>query len=774
MIYTPYIFTAYTGTASLTSSLPIKSANTPPDARMRRHEAPSKSSTSIVAAVTAPRNVPRRASTTSSRAESGKDAFYNGGILASLSLDDENDGATTENTAVLGEWSTKMTSKINQNHIASKNDSTCVGSSIDSNIQKRFHNTIRKRSIDTTSIALNYAKENRIAYRKATTCIDSSDDSTNSDNDSVDVDDDSGSISRQHKKDEDDLVDTDDEAKDNSHDSENTEVESEHSEVDDDDEEEAEVGDSEDEYESDYDPNNDSEAIGSIDENNTTAEDDDDNVSFFDPDADEICPAVLQQRLIQSTPATKTTVHATKPSISKRTTSTSTSACNKVATAPVSVDIMSNTVSNSDSMAAGVTSRAQNASIVTKHSKAKSKVNQQITKSDAPIHVQVVDMNAMSTEATAVLLTAEDDTDDDFDDDDEVMAEIVTNNADDTTNNSNDFVFNQASTSPQASCEDQDCDVPITPRHMNAMDIDEVSTDVSPQGERHHAADEISSRTSTESPPLSVSVTPKRNLDYMHSDTVELLSAFQNSVSLEKDIDIPFIDKNDSGADMKQLRSVHDSPNDEATNVADETSCRTVQLLAADQHHPTENRETAINEKVTGNFRRDGSIRRGQWKLGAKIGIGAFGVVHVGMNTKTGTLMAVKSLKMEPSTMKDAEQEIQLLKTLHHENIVRYLGAERNSKYLHIFQEWVPAGSVTIMLSKFGPFPLTVVRNYFCQILHGLHYLHTNHIMHRDLKGSNILVNDDGIVKLADFGASKRFVQLKQDMMMSLTMRGSK
>lgn len=188
---------------------------------------------------------------------------------------------------------------------------------------------------------------------------------------------------------------------------------------------------------------------------------------------------------------------------------------------------------------------------------------------------------------------------------------------------------------------------------------------------------------------------------------------------------------------------------------------------------------TAVCNKVHADsrpqkFRREGSVKRGKWKLGSKIGSGAFGVVHVGMNTHTGTLMAVKSLKMEHSIMKDAQREIQLLRMLHHENIVRYYGAEMDSKYLRIFQEWVPAGCLTAMLSKFGPFPLTVLRNYLAQILEGLTYLHANNIMHRDIKGSNILVSDEGIVKLADFGASKRFTQLKGDMMMSLTMRGSK
>jgi hypothetical protein len=173
-------------------------------------------------------------------------------------------------------------------------------------------------------------------------------------------------------------------------------------------------------------------------------------------------------------------------------------------------------------------------------------------------------------------------------------------------------------------------------------------------------------------------------------------------------------------------------------------------------------------------YGREGSVKRGQWKLGTKIGSGAFGVVHVGMNTFTGTLMAVKSVKMCPDAMRDAKREIQLLKSLRHKNVVQYYGAEMDSKYLHIFQEWVPAGSISALLSKFGPFPLVVCCNYLAQISEGLAYLHENHVMHRDIKGSNILVDGEGNVKLADFGASKRIAELHSHMMLSLTMRGSK
>jgi serine/threonine protein kinase len=171
--------------------------------------------------------------------------------------------------------------------------------------------------------------------------------------------------------------------------------------------------------------------------------------------------------------------------------------------------------------------------------------------------------------------------------------------------------------------------------------------------------------------------------------------------------------------------------------------------------------------------RHEGIVKRGKWNLGAKIGVGSFGVVHVGMNTETGTLMAVKTFKMEGAVMKDIRREIELMRSLHHVNIVRYYGAQADKSHLHIFQEWVPAGSVATLLSKFGPFAMTVTRRYLSQILSGLAYLHENNIMHRDIKGSNILVSDEGIVKLADFGASKKLANLQEDLLMSLTVRGT-
>eukprot|EP00536_Pseudo-nitzschia_multiseries_P009057 jgi/Psemu1/199816/e_gw1.245.61.1 len=183
--------------------------------------------------------------------------------------------------------------------------------------------------------------------------------------------------------------------------------------------------------------------------------------------------------------------------------------------------------------------------------------------------------------------------------------------------------------------------------------------------------------------------------------------------------------------------------------------------------------KTSNKNKSKKHYRQEGAIKRGKWALGAKIGVGSFGEVHIGMNTQTGVLMAVKKFRMEGAIMKDIRTEVELMRSLKHVNIVRYLGAQMDNEFLHIFQEWVPGGSVASLLHKFGSFSIEVIQSYISQTLSGLRYLHENNIMHRDIKGSNILVNDEGVVKVADFGASKKLKNLSDDMMMSLTVRGT-
>lgn len=104
------------------------------------------------------------------------------------------------------------------------------------------------------------------------------------------------------------------------------------------------------------------------------------------------------------------------------------------------------------------------------------------------------------------------------------------------------------------------------------------------------------------------------------------------------------------------------------------------------------------------------------------------------------------------------QQEIQLLKSLRHPNIVRYIDHVVNTKtnQLYIAMEYIENGSLAQMVKKYGKFPESLARTYVAKIVDGLVYLHEQGVIHRDVKGANILIDKDGVVKLADFGVATK------------------
>nr|XP_020024005.1 mitogen-activated protein kinase kinase kinase 19 isoform X4 [Castor canadensis] len=100
--------------------------------------------------------------------------------------------------------------------------------------------------------------------------------------------------------------------------------------------------------------------------------------------------------------------------------------------------------------------------------------------------------------------------------------------------------------------------------------------------------------------------------------------------------------------------------------------------------------------------------------------------------------------------------KVDLLKALKHVNIVAYLGTCLEENTVSIFMEFVPGGSISSIINRFGPLPEMVFCKYTKQILQGVAYLHENCVVHRDIKGNNVMLMPTGIIKLIDFGCAKR------------------
>ncbi|KAL2160610.1 hypothetical protein VTH06DRAFT_1298 [Thermothelomyces fergusii] len=191
------------------------------------------------------------------------------------------------------------------------------------------------------------------------------------------------------------------------------------------------------------------------------------------------------------------------------------------------------------------------------------------------------------------------------------------------------------------------------------------------------------------------------------------------------------------------------------------------------QHQSTPNGKVAVvavaAAKGSGTPRRDQSSHRSEknvavqdpglkdYRLGDCIGKGAFGSVYKAFNWGTGEAVAIKQIKLvdvPKSELRMIEAEIDLLKNLHHDNIVKYLGFVKTADCLNIILEYCENGSLHSICKAYGKFPENLVGVYMTQVLQGLQYLHDQGVIHRDIKGANILTTKDGTVKLADFGVS--------------------
>jgi serine/threonine protein kinase len=149
----------------------------------------------------------------------------------------------------------------------------------------------------------------------------------------------------------------------------------------------------------------------------------------------------------------------------------------------------------------------------------------------------------------------------------------------------------------------------------------------------------------------------------------------------------------------------------------------------------------------------------GKYKILSTIGSGGFGTVYLAEDTWIDKKVALKVPHKQGVDFGELLREPRLLATLNHPNVVTVVTAEKQDNIFFIVMEFVSGETLEAIIAREGALDLPLALDYTCQICNAVDHAHRQGVLHRDLRPSNVLVSDSGLVKVADFGTS-RFLEI--------------
>ncbi|XP_034349182.1 putative sperm motility kinase W [Arvicanthis niloticus] len=141
-----------------------------------------------------------------------------------------------------------------------------------------------------------------------------------------------------------------------------------------------------------------------------------------------------------------------------------------------------------------------------------------------------------------------------------------------------------------------------------------------------------------------------------------------------------------------------------------------------------------------------------QYRVLFTLGQGSFGTVKLASHLKTEALVAIKTVEICKKNIRGIHAEISALETLHHPNIICLYQVLVTSRHVNLITEYIPGGSLYEIIEEDGPMQEEEAKKIFGQVVSAVKYCHSLDLVHHDIKPQNILRDEDGNVKLIDFG----------------------